>query len=123
MHHLTSRWAALRTAANEPVFIVTFLVSRSSGMTPDDYLGTAVAGFPVDLLSADVTRGELCSIRLRFLAPDEDTARQWGAGAMRECARHAHFTDALSVRRGRMTAMERQSSTYLIEDLLDDRVV
>lgn len=107
MHPLTSRWAALHQAGAQPVFVVTFLAWRRENWTADDYLGAAVAGFPTDLLGADATRGSLCSIRLRFQAPDQATAREWGEAAMREVGRMAHSTDAFTIRPGRMTAMER----------------
>jgi len=104
VHRLTQRWAAQSGAS---VFVVTFLVSRRGGWTADDYLGEAVSGLPTDVLGADATRGELSSIRLRFLAPDETTARTWGQQAMMSCDPHANFTDALRVRPGRLTPVER----------------
>lgn len=107
MDHLTRRWASLHIASPQ-VFVATFLVSRRDNLSPDDYLGAAVAGFADDqdvLLDASVTRGSLVSVRLRFTAPDEATARTWAEQAEREAGRMAHFTDALTLRRGRSRAV------------------
>jgi len=116
VRHLTAQWAAL--AAGPSVYVATFLVSRTSNYTPEDYLGAAVSGFADGedvLLDATCTRGSLTSIRLRYTAPDDATAQAWAEAAEREAGRMAHFTDALKVRRGRRSSrtayqMEHQPS-------------
>ena len=105
MHHLTARWAGLTVTAAPSVYVATFLVERRENWSPEDYLGSAVAGFADDqddvLLDADVTRGSTCSVRLRFLAPDESVARTWGESAMREAGRMAYSVSSFTLRKGR----------------------
>lgn len=102
---LTQHWAAL--TGQQPVFVATFLVARKDNLTPEDYLGLAVSGLPCDVLGADTTRGSLISIRLRFFAPDMQTAVAWAEQAQSSAERSAHYTDSLVVRQGRATRLER----------------
>jgi len=121
--HLTRRWARLSTtAAPLSVYVATFLVSRRSNWTSDDYLGSAVAGFPEGaLLTADATRGDPASLRLRYLAPDLATATQWAQDAMTEVARMANAVDSLRVRPGRRGTYEKDASVVSAKE--DWRVV
>lgn len=105
---LTARWAAL---VNPQAWTMTFLVSRKDGWSGDDYLGEAMSGWEdypgCEVLSGSATKGTLCSIRIRFIAPDEQTAQTVAQGVVRSCGRNAQFVDALKIAPSRLMAQER----------------
>lgn len=92
---------------------MSFLVSRNPAWTGDDYLATAMSGWEdysgCQVLAGSATKGTLCSVRIRYLAPDETTAREIARSVSQTCARSAQFVDALKVMPSRATALERGS--------------
>jgi len=89
---------------------MSFLVSRRSNWTADDYLAEALRALTEaggEPLTYSATRGQLCSIRVRFLAADEQTARAAGQAAMAVTAQMAQFVDAFRLAPSKSTARER----------------